>query len=151
MFEAILKRLFKLRGYELNEPSVRTMATEILIAADLEEFLQQGCEPGVNKLIVVCGTNRVPSKKISFYQSLCDLDVFEESQLDLLLTGHRLIPEHKKLDDETAAEICEKYGEQNLPSLCISDPICKLNDFKLGDIIKITRARGIYFRRVVKD
>ena len=144
-----LQKLLKLRNYP-KDFQICSLCIEDLKASDLEKFIEDSCKEGLVKLIVIYNTLTVSNKKITFYKSLCDLDIFEHKYLNLLLDGHRLIPRHELLSLEDRLVITRTYNEKDLPLLSFSDPIARLYDFKVDDIIKIHRPRGVYFR-LVKD
>lgn len=141
------EKLFTLRGYA-EDKCVQTLHVEELSALILERFLEKfGAEQGM-KLIVVYETSILSTKKAEFYKSLCDLDIFERRHLELLLKGHRLIPQHQKLSTADAGYILSHYEKNNMPVISVNDPIAVLHDFKVGDIIRINRRRGIFYRLV---
>lgn len=142
-----IEKLILLRKYSENF-SVKTMYSQELKTSDLEQFISQSCKEKLVKLIVVYETSSVSKKKITLFKGLCDLDVFEKRYLQLLLKGHRLLLPHEKLDEESKKCILSHYQEENLPLLSPNDPMAILYDFKTGDIVKISRARGPYFRLV---
>ncbi len=54
---------------------------------------------------------------------------------------HELVPEHRILTVEEAAEVLRRYNVKpwNLPQISINDPIIKLLGGKPGDIVEIKR------------
>lgn len=147
--EELFKQLLQLR--RCTPDTVQTLYVEELQASTLEQFLGQICAEKMVKAIVVCDKISLSSKKISFYKALCDLDIFERKHLDLLLRGHRLIPPHERLSEDDAEHVLSHYGKINMPLMLTTDPMSILHDFKAGDVIKITRQRGIYFRVVIDN
>jgi DNA-directed RNA polymerase subunit H (RpoH/RPB5) len=143
----LIEKLLELRKYPAQFP-VQTLYIPDLKITDLERFIAQSCEDGLVKLIVVYETSSISKKKTTFYKTMCDLDIFEKKYLDLMLRGHRLVPLHEKLDAAARLHITQHYKENDLPLLSPSDPMAVLYDFKLGDIVKISRGRGPYFRLV---
>lgn len=57
------------------------------------------------------------------------------------------IPKHKKV---TGDPDWERFRYQNLPIIRISDPVCIFYNFKLHDLIHITRSNGDIACRIVK-
>lgn len=69
---------------------------------------------------------------------------------------HELVPEHRVLSLEEAAELLRRLGvrPERLPQISINDPIARLLGAKPGDIIEIRRksptaGESIYYRIVV--
>ncbi|MEB3825608.1 MAG: DNA-directed RNA polymerase subunit H [Desulfurococcales archaeon] len=54
---------------------------------------------------------------------------------------HELVPEHKLLSIEEAAEVLRKYNVKpyQLPHISVNDPVARLLNAAPGNIIKITR------------
>ena len=54
---------------------------------------------------------------------------------------HELVPEHRILTLEEAAEVLRRYNVKpwNLPQISINDPVIKLLGGKPGDIVEIRR------------
>lgn len=147
--EKASERLCLLRGYE-NKSEVKIICFLHLNGADLEESLKFACNGIIKKIVIIYETMSVKPSRVVLLKSLCDFDMFEYKKLNILLNGHRLIPLHTKLTEKERDEVISAYGENNLPSICLTDPIVQLYDFKRGDIIKIKRKKGdLYYRRVV--
>lgn len=144
---SFFEKLFALRSYPADK-KVQTLYVDDLSAQVLEKFLESNCDDQDVKLIVVYESSTLSTKKSEFYKSLCDLDIFERRHLELLLKGHRLIPRHQKLSAPDTEYILSHYEKCNMPILSIHDPMSILYDFKQGDVIKITRQRGIFYRLV---
>ncbi len=65
---------------------------------------------------------------------------------------HILQPKHTKLSEKEISELLEKLNvsKSQLPKIKISDPALP-KDCKVGDVIKIEREEGVYYRVVVPD
>jgi DNA-directed RNA polymerase subunit H len=70
---------------------------------------------------------------------------------------HKLVPKHILLSEEEKEELLKKYGItlRELPRILSSDPMAKVLNAKVGDVIKIIRespTAGVseYYRVVVK-
>jgi DNA-directed RNA polymerase subunit H (RpoH/RPB5) len=73
------------------------------------------------------------------------------------ITKHELIPKHIILKENEKEELLKKYGItlRQLPRILLSDPMVKILNAKVGDVIKIIRknettGESEYFRVVVK-
>jgi DNA-directed RNA polymerase subunit H (RpoH/RPB5) len=153
--EELAEKLLQLRS--LDRASTYVVCTEQLTQGILDAALHVVSEsPGLTKLIIIYEIlnekKSAFSKKIAFFKTLFDLDVFERAALEILIRGHRLLPVFTKLDLGTQRDLLKKYSAENLPSMCLSDPMTQLYDFKLGEIIRITRKDGkIYYRQIIED
>lgn len=70
---------------------------------------------------------------------------------------HELVPKHEILNEKEKEELLKKYGItlRQLPRILISDPMVKVLNAKIGDVIKIIRksptaGETVYYRVVVK-
>ena len=76
---------------------------------------------------------------------------------ELDITKHELVPKHILLTDKEKEELLKRYGItlRQLPRMSTSDPIAKLLNCKIGDVVKIIRKSETagetdYYRVVVK-
>lgn len=76
-------------------------------------------------------------------------------ELDIL--KHELVPKHKILNEKEREELFKKYGIniRQLPRISGSDPVIKLINGQLGDVVEIIRksltaGETVYYRVVVK-
>lgn len=60
-------------------------------------------------------------------------------QIDI--RNHVLVPKHVVLSDEEAKKVLEQLGvrKEQLPRILITDPVIRLINAKVGDVIKIIR------------
>ncbi len=78
----------------------------------------------------------------------------EEKESDF--SKHVLIPTHKIMKEEAVNKLLEKYNISllQLPSILKSDPMIKLLNAKVNDVIEIIRAGSTgkykYYRRVTE-
>jgi DNA-directed RNA polymerase subunit H len=70
---------------------------------------------------------------------------------------HELVPKHKILNEKEREELFKKYGIniKQLPRISGSDPVIKLINGQLGDVVEIIRksptaGETVYYRVVVK-
>ena len=73
------------------------------------------------------------------------------------ITKHELVPKHTLLNDKEKEGLLKRYGIilRQLPRILESDPVVKLLNCKVGDVVKIIRksetaGEAEYYRVVVK-
>lgn len=76
---------------------------------------------------------------------------------ELEITKHELVPRQTLLSDKDKEELLKRYGIvlRQLPRMLASDPLVKLLNCKVGDVVKIIRksetaGESEYYRVVVK-
>lgn len=86
------------------------------------------------------------------------IEMFLYQELTINISKHVLVKRHEIVSDETKLEILKKYKIEAhmLPSILITDTMCRYICGRLGDIIKITRSEETsgesdYFRLVVRE
>ena len=72
------------------------------------------------------------------------------------ITNHEAVPEHRKLDEDEAEEVLEKFEvtRDNLPKIERTDAALKQMDIEEDDVIEIVRdsptaGKSTYYRVVV--
>lgn len=70
---------------------------------------------------------------------------------------HELVPKHIILNEQEKEEVLKGYGIslRQLPRILVSDPVIKLLNGKLGDVVKIIRkshtaGETVYYRVVIR-
>ncbi len=73
------------------------------------------------------------------------------------ITKHDLVPKHEILNDQQREELLKKYGInlRQLPRVLVTDPVVKIVQAKVGDVIRIVRKSETageteYYRVVTK-
>lgn len=73
------------------------------------------------------------------------------------ITKHDMVPKHELLGEKERDEALKKFGItlRQLPRITDSDPMVKLLNAKIGDVVKITRKSETagyaeYYRVVIK-
>ena len=73
------------------------------------------------------------------------------------ITKHELVPKHTLLNDREKEELLKRYGIvlRQLTRMLVTDPMAKLLNCKVGDVVKIKRQSETageteYYRVVVK-
>ncbi len=66
------------------------------------------------------------------------------TKMNFDVKDHILVPKHEKIAEEKVNALLKKYNitKLQLPKISKKDPILKGLDFKVGDVIKITRDSG---------
>ena len=78
------------------------------------------------------------------------IEIFDENELRINITRHRLQPkEFVQLSTTEVAAFKKLYGTK-IPIFSTSDPIVRFYNYKKGDIIALTRADGTKTYRIVK-
>jgi|GEM_PF-809475 len=84
--------------------------------------------------------------------------VENKEEQKLVVSEHKLVPEHKLLDDKEKKELFEKYNIElkNLPKILITDKAITHINPKEGDVIRIIRksrtaGRTVFYRGVVNE
>lgn len=84
------------------------------------------------------------------------VEVYQINRFVFNITKHRLVPKHRKMDENEVRELMEKYGctRGQLPKIFSTDPVSQYYGFRSGDVIEITRynipttGRSMYYRMV---
>jgi len=73
------------------------------------------------------------------------------------VTDHRVVPQHRKLEEDELEELLNKYDikKENLPKIERTDAALKQMDPEVGDVIEITRdsptaGETQYYRQVIE-
>lgn len=73
------------------------------------------------------------------------------------ITKHDMVPKHDLLGEKERDEVLKKFGItlRQLPRIVDSDPMVKILNAKIGDVVKITRksetaGEAEYYRVVIK-
>jgi DNA-directed RNA polymerase subunit H len=76
---------------------------------------------------------------------------------DVDISKHKLVPKHAILNDAEKQLLLKQYNItlNHLPRILLTDPMVKLLDAKVGDVVKITRdsptaGKALYYRVVVR-
>jgi len=73
------------------------------------------------------------------------------------ITKHDFVPKHVLLTENEKEDVLKKYNIllRQLPRILLTDPVAKILNAKIGDVIKIIRksptaGETVYYRVVVK-
>lgn len=72
------------------------------------------------------------------------------------ILDHEFVPKHEILSKKETKEVLEEFNTEKhkLPNILLTDPVVKLIEAKVGDVIRITRksptaGQVLYYRIVV--
>ncbi len=61
-----------------------------------------------------------------------------------------MVPRHEIISEEEKEELAKKYGSLDyFPMILVTDPVAESIGAKKGDVIRIHREEGYYYRRVI--
>ena len=74
-------------------------------------------------------------------KKLKNLEIFKYDELKINITKHQIMPKFEILTEEEETKLFErnKFTKKELPSILVSDPICKYYNADVGTIFKILR------------
>lgn len=91
----------------------------------------------------------LPREEMTRYSTVRKLEVKTFRSLYIDLVRHALVPAHRRMGDEESGQLLErlKCSRDKLPTIYLTDPVCRYYDFPLGSIIEILRP-DVYYRCV---
>lgn len=102
----------------------------------------------VNHAILIRNDVITPSAKDAFSSCLnMQFEFFCFTELQYNITKHQLVPLHEKLSEKEREEYKEKFGLK-IPTIKITDPVCRFYNFKKNDVIRIYRKNYPIYRIV---
>lgn len=143
--ETIIAELSKIRGYEIRNGKVYDEKEEVFFFYTPvfdQEFLS-GIDIEARSFIFCDKMKKLRVPK----ELMKNIKVYILKTFRVQMKASKFKPVHEKLVGEELKAMEKHIGK--LPSLSVSDPAAVVQDFKIGDIIKIYRLNGtIYFRQV---
>jgi DNA-directed RNA polymerase I, II, and III subunit RPABC1 len=100
----------------------------------IKQIATKMCELNVLTAIVVLkGTTSIARKELESLNS-CKIEIFTQSELEVNITEHELVPKHEVLSNEMKQEVLKKYRvkEYQLPKIQVEDPIARYFGVKKG-------------------
>ena len=77
-------------------------------------------------------------------------EVFNINELQINITKHILVPKHELATEEEINELLKTTKSlDKIPKIYTEDPMCKFYNFKVEDILRITRRNGFVTYRIV--
>lgn len=108
----------------------------------------------VDNTIII--TRKEPTPKVAnVLTTLTDtIQIFRERELLLNVPKHQLVPKHTRTNKEERQTILDTFTKREdgqvhaelLPGICITDPVVKYYNWRIGDLIRIEQPRkdGFY-------
>ncbi|KAF5200306.1 DNA-directed RNA polymerases I, II, and III subunit RPABC1 [Thalictrum thalictroides] len=95
----------------------------------------------ISKGILIIQTKVSSFAKTFVNEGRGTLEVFEEAELLVNITEHKLVPKHELLTPEQKKAVLEEYTvkEFQLPRILKSDPVARYFGLQRGQVVKITR------------
>ena len=92
-------------------------------------------------IILIVTFISIEEKLLSKYMDLeyNNMQVFHIKDLLYNITKHKYVPKHNILNEEEKKQFTELYKITDIAKIKISDPVCRYNFAKIGNIMKITR------------
>jgi DNA-directed RNA polymerase I, II, and III subunit RPABC1 len=146
----------KIIGIDINSEKIVVFKIPV-VKFNVEKFKEYTNllnKMGNNHCIIIY-TESVTSVPKKLVKNCLDVntELFTQEELQYNITKHRLVPLHTRLDETDKKHFIEKYGIK-FPVILLSDPISRFYDYKVDDIIKITKINsgGTFINyRIVKS
>jgi DNA-directed RNA polymerase subunit H (RpoH/RPB5) len=155
-----IKDMCEDRGYNIlceKDGEIITDKCYILFTKDIKininyikELTRLMTEQSLEHIVVVYNGNiTMNAQSINDIQMLYNIEFFSEKSFMYNITKHALVPLHEKLCKTSEEYRLIATERHNLPHIFEKDPVCKYYNFKQGDVLRITRNRGIVAYRLV--
>ena len=108
----------------------------------IRQYIQEMEENNVpQSIIVVKETITAFAKQVFVEAKPLIIDYFKESELQMNILNHVLVPKHEILSDEQKEELLKMYKckEVQLQKMLSSDPVARFFGARRGQVFKITR------------
>lgn len=139
-----------MKANKLNEWVICCMNEEEKVSiADIKKRISVLNREGASRCIIVYRSSVTSSAKNSIETWDFNFELFGLHELQLNITRHRLVPRHCAVTEGEKSTL-DKDFKGKLPSLLISDPVCRYFAFNKGDYVRISRKDGSIMYRVVK-
>lgn len=139
-----------------NSPYAVHFSTDSKLGkSSLERLLHDYSSQSINIVILITPAKLNASCKSYIKNIQIEVEHFLIEQLQLNVTKHVLVPQHRIMNEEEKIELLNKLKtkQENLPVILTSDVVCRYIGGKEGDIIEIKRksataGTALYYRRV---
>lgn len=109
---------------------------------EVESYIKNMQHLGIHKGLLIIRDSITPSAKAGCtVDSAYQLSLFNQSELLVNITKHRLVPKHSLLNGIQKAQLLATYKlqENQLPRMLITDPVARYYGLERGDVVKIRR------------
>ena len=109
---------------------------------DVETYIKQMQHMGIPRGILIIRDSITPSAKQGLtVDSSYTLELFNQAELLVNITKHRLVPKHTLLSPSQKLQLLATYKlqESQLPRMLISDPVARYYGLGRGDVVRIQR------------
>jgi DNA-directed RNA polymerase subunit H (RpoH/RPB5) len=147
------KSIFKIVLADKTEYGIYMVSaklTSIVQGTPLDEYLSNNID--VHKIIIARDVaKKVVKQIVGEYKNA---EFFFESDMLEDIPAKIFIPQHQIINDEEKAELLDKFTEQELGRILVTDVMARYYGAKIGDIFRIIRpsftaGKNVYYRRVV--
>jgi DNA-directed RNA polymerase subunit H (RpoH/RPB5) len=124
----------KLSSSRIDIKFINRKLTTIRGVIDIQNFMDKASY----KLVIVSNVAPKVIKQITDYKNT---ELFYDSELQINLIEHILVPKHIKLSPAEVEQLVESYQYKikNGKRICIDDPVSRYYNLKVGDIVRIER------------
>jgi DNA-directed RNA polymerase I, II, and III subunit RPABC1 len=106
-------------------------------------YIERMNENGIFRAVVVYRSSLTPSanKVMAAMAPKYILEPFQETELMVNITEHKLVPQHILLKDADKKALLQKYRlkETQLPRILATDPVARYLGLRRGQVVKILR------------
>lgn len=130
---------------------INAKLTNIAQGHPLDIYLSNNLD--IHKIVIVKDdvAKKVVKQIINDYNNA---EFFFEKEMKIDLPSIIFVPKHEIIIDDERKEILNKFSENELARIKLSDPMVRYYNGKVGDIIKITRfsitaGKNTFYRKVI--
>lgn len=129
---------------------VNAKLTSIIQGTPLDEYLSNNLD--IHKIVVAKDVAKKVVKQIVI--DYTNAEFFFESEMIEDIPSKVFIPVHKLLSQEEKNELLNKFSEQELARIFLTDMMSRYYGAKIGDVFRIIRpsftsGKNVFYRRVV--
>lgn len=141
--------IFVDRVFDLTK-NKESMISSALLRQIVDESKQKYSKRSIKHVIVIIIPNKLTPDAKKTVMKLENVQILPCESLFIPVGRHRHVPRHIRLSDKEANDFEESRGisRDHLPVLLLSDPISRYYDYRPGDIIRVERPTGPFYRTV---
>lgn len=156
----VVQKFASIRHYTPTQDTLLYLDSDqnlVHIQLILDSKLDMSCFKQVQKqvheecthIIFIYLSTTLYAKNLRNYQNVLQVEMFEYYELKRLLTGNIFTPTYRILSPEETHDVLTRYPKEQLPSILMTDPIIKLHDCRVGQIVEVNRRSSLIYRVVV--